>query len=383
MNICPEGAIRMIADEEGFLYPNIAAERCIECGRCVEVCDFQSQYRPDRNLTPPVVYAIKHKSDPARMRSSSGGAFTALSDQVLAEGGVIYGAAFDENFRVQHRSARNESERNQFCGSKYTQSDLNNVFKEIQKALKQNQSVLFSGTGCQTAGLNSFLARTNTPTENLLTVDLICHGTPSPKLFADYIACLESKYQKKVAGFYFRSKVAGWGFTQQVLFNDGSEDHTSPLSQAFKELFLANICLRPACHRCKYASTKRTSDITLSDFKGIQNLHPDFADPLGVSAMILNTEKGYALYQKIKENIHSVASNMDELSAKQLNLKQPTPAHPKRDEFWSEYRKRGFDPVIKKYTGYGLSNRLRKKLSSGIQNIFQKSGAAPAAKKGL
>jgi coenzyme F420-reducing hydrogenase beta subunit len=383
MSICPQKAIKMSPDEEGFLYPVIDRDLCIECGRCVEVCDFQSRYSPDRNPPLPAVYAVKHKSDPVRMRSSSGGAFTALSDLVLAEGGVIYGAVFDDKFRVQHQPARNESERNLFCGSKYVQSDLKNVFKEIQKELQQNRSVLFSGTGCQVAGLLSFLAHTRTPVEKLLTVDLICHGTPSPKLFADYITFLESKYQKKIAGFYFRSKVAGWGFTQQILFTDGQEDHTSPLSQAFKELFLANICLRPACHRCTYARTRRTSDITLSDFKGIQDLHPDFADHLGISAMILNTEKGHALYQKIKENIYSVASNIDDLSIKQLNLKQPTPAHPKRNEFWSNYRKRGFEHVIKKYTGYGLINGLRNRLSPAIQNILQKPGAALTAKKGL
>jgi len=350
MGTCPEQAITMQPDEEGFLYPVIDEVRCVECGMCKTVCAFQSVSSRETDLKEPTVYAVKHRSDVVRQFSSSGGAFTAISDLVLARSGVVFGAAFNSHFRVHHRVANDAAGRDTFRGSKYVQSNMEMVFTEVRDALNRNNDVLFSGTGCQVAGLQSFLLSSHTKTDNLLTVDVICHGTPSPKIFADYISLLEVVHHSSVENFYFRSKVNGWGFTQQAFFSDGTEDHSSRLSQAFKELFLSNICLRPACHNCKYSNVFRPSDITISDFKGIDEIHPEFTDVLGVSAMMINTVKGNNVYHQIKKDLVSLPSDIQRLTDKQLNLRQPTPANPNRDEFWTNYFLKGFGFVVEKYT---------------------------------
>jgi len=226
------------------------------------------------------------------------------------------------------------------------------VFSEIQEKLNTGKRVLFSGTACQVAGLNSFLKHVQTFTENLLTVDVICHGTPSPTVFTNYISLIERQHQSSISKFNFRSKVNGWGFTQQVFFADGTEDHVSKLSQAFKELFLLNICLRPACHNCKYTNFFRPSDITISDFKGIDEIYPDFTDALGVSALMINTENGNNVYHQIEQDLVWLPSTTHELASKQLNLKEPTPSNPQREVFWNDYFQNGIGYVLEKYTSW-------------------------------
>ncbi len=350
MNSCPENAITMQPDEEGFLYPVIDDGKCLDCGICKLVCAFQSSQTSLPVRKVPSVYAVKHKSDAVRQLSSSGGAFTAISDLVLEKGGIVYGAAFDDHFQVHHKAASNPTERNEFRGSKYVQSNMALIFHEIKALLNSGKSVMFIGTGCQVSGLNRFLRYSHTMTDNLLTVDVICHGTPSPKIFADYISLIEIIHQSSVVKFNFRSKINGWGFTQQIFFSDGTEDHTSKLSQAFKELFLSNICLRPACHCCKYSNIYRSSDITISDFKGINEIHPDFTDVLGISAMMINSDKGINIFHQIEKDLVYLPSNIHELAYKQQNLKEPTFPNPKRDDFWSDYFQNGIRYVVEKYT---------------------------------
>lgn len=352
MSSCPENAISMQADEEGFLYPVIDDETCVDCGMCRLVCAFQSNPAHQSDRKEPTVFAVKHRSDGVRQNSSSGGAFTAISDWALSKGGIVYGAAFTDDFHVHHRAARTTIERDEFRGSKYVQSNIAMVFPEIQEILNSGKRVLFSGTPCQVAGLKCYLKQSLTCAENLLTVDVICHGTPSPTIFTDYISLIGTKHQSPVTKFLFRSKVNGWGFTQQVFFANGTEDHASKLSQAFKELFLSNICLRPACHDCKFTNFFRPSDITISDFKGIEEIYPDFSDALGVSAFIINTDKGNQVFHHIEKDLVWLPSTVYELASKQLNLKEPTPSNSRREVFWREYYQNGIGYVLQKYTSW-------------------------------
>lgn len=352
MSSCPENAISMEPDAEGFLYPVIDDGMCLDCGICSVVCAFQSNYPSPIVRKEPTVFAVKHRSDVVRQNSSSGGAFTAISDLVLDFGGIVYGAAFTDDFHVHHKAASNKIERDEFRGSKYVQSNTTLVFPEIQALLNNEKMVLFSGTPCQVAGLNSYLSHSHTLTEHLLTVDVICHGTPSPKVFTDYISLIELIHHSAVSKFNFRSKVNGWGFTQQIFFSDSTEDHVSKLSQAFKELFLSNICLCPACHNCKYTNFFRPSDITISDFKGIAEIYPDFTDSLGVSAMMINTDKGNDVYLHIEKDLVCLPTNIHELASKQLNLKEPTPPNSQREIFWGDFFQNGISYVMEKYSSW-------------------------------
>ena len=369
-SICPNKAITMKADEEGFLYPHIDESLCMECGLCKEVCAFQITYETTSNLKSPDVYALKHKSDKVRMSSSSGGAFSAISDFILSENGIIYGATYDENFCVIHKRAENKVERNKLRGSKYVQSDLKNVFVQIRQELKNGRLVLFTGTPCQVAGLNRYLKRLVIRTDQLITVDIICHGVPSPLVFADYINYCQEKSKRKVTDYRFRSKVNGWGHTEETIYENGRKDYTSALSQTYKELFYSSLCLRPACNNCKYTNFNRSSDITIADFWGIENYLPDFKDELGVSAVIINTSKGKSKYSHFKCNTNVVESRIEDCAAKQRNMHTPTPINPRRNEFWTDYSLGGFDYVIRKYTGYGL----KKEIKCGLRNQLDKMG---------
>jgi coenzyme F420-reducing hydrogenase beta subunit len=359
-SICPTQAISMKSSEEGFLYPKIHQESCIECGLCRKVCAFQNGYNTSNNFDKPEVYAIKHKSDEVRIKSSSGGIFTAISDYMLSRKGIIYGVTFDEKFHVIHKREETVEGRNKFRGSKYVQSDLNEVFIQIREDLNNDRNVLFTGTGCQVAGLNSYLEQSKVDTEKLLTVDMICHGVPSPRIFGDYISYLEKKNKSKVKQYYFRSKVNGWGHTEEVVFENGMHDHSSELSQVYKKLFYSDLCLRPACHQCEYTNFLRPADITMADYWGIENYFPEFKDALGVSAVLINTRKGKASFVQLTGNIDVISSNIYDCAAKQMNLYAPTHMKLRRPEFWNDYIQHGFDYIIKKYAGYSFNGRVKR-----------------------
>lgn len=360
MCVCPTKAIKMESDEEGFLYPVIDKDLCIECGLCIETCAFQKGYDSSDNYKNPDVYAIKHTSDEVRKNSSSGGAFTAISDYVLSEGGVIYGAAFDESMTVLHMRAKTELGRNKFRGSKYIQSNLNDVFCQVKKDLQEGKTVLFSGTGCQVASLKRYLMKLNISIKKLLLVDIICHGSSSPLIFSDYISYLEKKNECDIKQYFFRSKINGWKGTQEIIFKNGKHDYTSALSQVHSSLYYSNLCLRPSCFSCRYTNIVRPSDITIADYWGVENYFPEFRDSLGVSAVIINTKKGSEVYSEIIDIIESIPSNIEDCSSGQRNLREPTPVNPKREAFWSDYRRNGFEFVIKKYAGYSIIGRLKR-----------------------
>ncbi len=183
MSICPKDAITMAADKEGFLYPQIDEALCIECDLCTQVCAFHDSYRIGGNYDQPLVYAAKHRSDEVRMNSSSGGLFTAISDFVLERNGVVYGAAFGKDFEVRHHRAETVEERDRFRGSKYVQSNLLGIYKEVKTELRKGKTVLFTGTPCQNAGLRSFL---NKEYERLYLCDIVCHGTQA-RFWRNYV----------------------------------------------------------------------------------------------------------------------------------------------------------------------------------------------------
>lgn len=371
-SICPSEAIRMLPDEEGFVYPEIDPDACIDCRLCKDVCAFQNGYNTSNNLDTPDVYAVKHQSDEVRQISASGGAFTAISDYILSKRGVIYGVAFAENFRLLHQRAETKKERDLFCGSKYIQSELGDVFKQIANDLTAGRHVLFTGTSCQVGGLNEFLKKKNINRDLLLTADILCFGTPSLKVFRDFIAYLGKKKKSKVIHYSFRSKVLGWGHTEKAQFEDGTVDYTSTLSQAYKYLFHSRICLRPSCYQCKYANFMRPGDITLGDFWGIEKYHPEFTDKLGVSLVILNTQKARNVYSALS-GIDCVKSNMRECAEKQKRFSRAAEINPKRDAFWGDYKKYGFDYIIKKYTNYGCQNKRVKWILLKLQTYKRRA----------
>lgn len=208
-SICAHNAITMKPDVMGFLYPKVDKNKCTDCGLCEKVCAFHENYDKSLNLPLPVAYAARHKDMKEVETSRSGATFIAISDYIIENGGIVYGAGYTDHFRVIHKRAVTKEERNEFKGSKYVQSDLNGVFRQVKEDLRNGKIVLFSGTPCQTAGLHSFVG--NKLRENLFLVDIICHGVPSPFIWRDYLIYLENKYGSKICYVNFRDKgMFGW-----------------------------------------------------------------------------------------------------------------------------------------------------------------------------
>ena len=366
MNICPQRAINMVADDEGFKYPEINQKLCIECKMCKKVCTFQNGYNTKNNLKEPLVYAAKHKKDEIRMSSSSGGTFTAISDYVLDEKGVVYGVQFDGYFNVIHGRASNKEDRDKFKGSKYVQSDLSDIFQIIKKDLNNSLLVLFTGTPCQCAGLKAYLTKCTVSMENLLLCDIVCHGTPSPLMWKEYLHFCETANKSKIINYEFRSKILGWHtHTEASTYLNGKVDYKSSLSQSEKSLFYSHNTLRIACHNCRYTNLQRISDITIADFWGIEKSIPDFDDNKGVSLIMVNTPKGQDLFGHIKPALKCCES--DTKKCFQPQLQHPCKPSSKRDEFWKDYYTKGYPYIIKKYTDFGYKNALKKFMKKTLE----------------
>lgn len=365
-NVCPTSAITMKADDEGFLYPQIDISKCNECELCKRVCAFQNGYDTKENFDIPYVYAVKHVDDKIRTSSSSGGAFTAIAEDLFNKNGVVYGVALDKDFAVVHQRAETIEESVKFKGSKYVQSDLKNIFQNVKEDLAMGRQVLFTGTPCQTAGLNSYLM--NTDKSKLLLCDLVCYGTPSPLIWEDHVRFLEKKMKSEIDEYLFRSKVKGWQIsTVQITYKNGKKDYESKLSQAHKNLFFSGVMMRPACYNCKYTNFNRPSNITIADFWGIEKHMPEFFDNKGVSLVLVNNPKGEVLFNNIKGNLEYKESNTD--VCKHSSLHQPAKPPPKRNMFWLDYKGHGYKYVIKKYVGYGNLNSLKRFLNESLQKI--------------
>ena len=356
INICPKKAIAMHSDEEGFEYPQIDSTKCIDCGLCKKVCAFQaeSSFRPSFEQQ---AYAAKHKNDHIRMNSSSGGLFSAISDLILSMGGVVYGAAFDEEFNVVHQRAETPQQCAKFRGSKYVQSDLNTVFDQINKDLLSERKVLFTGTPCQCAGLKNYLNYSHCTTDNLIICDLVCHGVPSPILWRDHIKQLTKKGE--IQGYYCRPKEISWHASPDlIVYKNGKRDYRSPLSQEHKTIYYTRTALRPSCHSCKYTTTDRVSDITIADFWGIEKSMPEFDDEKGISLVLLNSNKGLELFHKIKGRLEYKASPIEQCLQPQLI--HPTAPSVNRERFWQDYQKHGYVYITKKYANVGFIAALKR-----------------------
>lgn len=359
MNICPQRAIKMEKDEEGFLYPVVDKEKCIECGLCKKVCAFQKGYNVENRLEEVGVYATKNKSDEVRMHSASGGMFYAIAKYVLNKNGVVYGVVFDDWIHAIHVRTDSMDGIKKMMGSKYSQSELGEIYKEVKKDLKNEKLVLFTGTPCQVAGLNKFLQ--NIDKTNLILVDLVCHGTPSPYLFQDYIKFIEKNKKKKIIGYYHRSKKIAWQqHTENIVYEDGKEDYTSRLSQTWKRLFGTTLFFRPSCYSCKYTNTKRTGDITIGDFWGIEKYNKEFTDNKGVSLTLVNTIKGQKVFDEISKDLIINNRKIEEAIVKNPQLKQPINIDiDERNKFWNDYKTKGFKYIASKYGGYNNIGKLK------------------------
>ncbi|MGN0517199.1 MAG: Coenzyme F420 hydrogenase/dehydrogenase, beta subunit C-terminal domain [Acutalibacteraceae bacterium] len=356
-DICPHKCINMTYDGEGFLYPVIDESSCIDCGLCTGVCPVINAPIQDNNIKPNA-FALINKNDDERFASSSGGAFPLLAKMMINNGAIVFGAVFDDEFNVLHSSAQSVEDIKKQCSSKYVQSNTNGCYKLVNNLLKEGKEVMFVGTPCQAAGLKHYLGGTDT--SNLLLVDFVCHGVPSPGVWKKY---LSEKFDDihDIKDINFRYKKHGW---RDLYFNagfiSGKPDVCEPSGKnEYFMGFLKNITLRPTCYDCKFKTANRISDITLADFWGVMHVLPEMYDNKGCSLILTHTQKGL---QKIKDTepyARLVSVDFDKAAAHNTAILRSAPKHKNRDKFFDDYkagksvipalRAAGKEPIYKKF----------------------------------
>lgn len=349
--VCPKQCIKMKPDSLGFKYPKVDYSECIECGLCEKICPFNMSTSV---LAEPEAYAGVNVNTDELLNSSSGAIFVSISDFILENGGVVYGAAYGPNLNVEHIRATNKQERDLLRGSKYVQSDLKSTIYDVISDLKNDRLVLFTGTPCQNAGVNA--AVPSKYKSNLLLVDIICHGCPSPKVWNDYVSWFSKRHDGvELTYAIFRDKrTSGWKAYTELFYGDGSVYK----GKYFINLFKKDIMLRKACGKCPFSSLNRPSDITIGDFWGYEKYKPSLnTNGLGVSLILVNTKKGDEYFNKFKTKIRYECVPLK--YCLQRNLEYPTPLNPLSEEFAREFSSRGIQFVLRRYGDFGFINKLK------------------------
>lgn len=307
------------------------------------------------NWNKPEVFAVQNKDEKVRALSRSGGIFTALSDYVLEQDGVVYGCVLTEDFEAVHVRADSTHVRDRMRGSKYIQSRMNDTYKNVKYDLEAGRKVLFSGTSCQVAGLKGYLRREY---ENLLCIDIVCHGVPSPKVWKTYLAWQEKKSRSKVKKVDFRNKKDfGWRDHIETLCLENGKIVNS---KVFTTLFYGHSILRPCCYECPYKSVVHPGDITIADYWGIEKAAPEFDDNKGVSLVLINNENGNEVFDAIKDRMKWQETRLED--SMQPPLIAPFPEPMNRRKFWNDFANRDFNYIVKKYGSEGIKNRIKNTL---------------------
>lgn len=329
-DICPRQAITFNADDEGFWYPKVDVKKCIDCGLCEKICPFQKKYPCVKDMP---VYAAINPENEVRRRSSSGGIFSMLAEQVVRDGGVVFGATFDEEWMVSHSVAETVDDILLFQGSKYVQSKVSGCYRNVKQYLNTGRKVLFSGTACQIAGLKGFLLKEY---ENLITIDVVCHGVPSPGIWLEYITKLQSK--SDISYIFFRDKRNSWRhYNFTVVFSNGTELSEEHNKNIYMQGFLHDYYLRPSCHHCRVKGKECGSDITLGDFWGIEKIIPELNDDGGVSLILTHTNKGQNLIQGLSMPLYKTTFSQAVLT--NTSVVASTPMSKWRACFYERYKR--------------------------------------------
>lgn len=367
-NCCPTNAISMVTDKEGFVYPVVNSNKCINCNNCERVCPYVTKQIKADDLKK--CFAAYNKNSQDRSNSSSGGMFIALSKEIIRQGGIVYGSAFDEKFLAYHTSAESYDELQKLLGSKYMQSRIGDVYKNVKKQLISGRKVLFVGTGCQIGGLLGYLEKEY---DNLICVDIICLGAPSPRIWADYLNTFFK--EKEIKKVNFKEKSLGWHtFSLKIQSLHGSfcknGRETYFYSGYFKHLYS-----RPSCSECIFKQGNRLSDITLSDCWGYSYIAPELDDNKGLSSIVCHTVKGYKLFQKIQDQLVWKDAFLDDILKYNSNYCTAAPMGKDREAFWSDYDKISKIKVFKTYCQPEKTNTIKKmikKLKAKLKRYLNK-----------
>lgn len=348
VNVCPEKSIIIKNDQEGFYFPEIVQEFCINCKYCEQKC-------PNVNMPQISIqtrgYAVKNKNEKVRRKSTSGGVFPLLAEYVIDKGGSVYGAAYNSDFSVRHIAITEKNNIFLLQGAKYTQSILERCFAKIKSQLHAGRYILFSGTPCQCRGMKAFLGKEN---DNLITVDIICHGVPSPKVWQAYIDYRSQKENNGVRPqkINMRSKVSGWSkysYSTEFDYGNGKITRIHNSQDLFMRAFVGNICLRNSCSNCKAKGVERCTDFTLGDYWGIWNQYPEFDDNKGTSVVFVHSKKGQEILEQLRDKIECLEVNLEDAYKENKSLVNSSMPHPDREEFLAQVTAENFEELMKKF----------------------------------
>lgn len=345
VNVCPRQCILMRVDEEGFYYPIIDKEKCIECGLCEKVCPVESSQSSNDSM--PKVYAAYLRNTGERMKSTSGGIFYAIAKWVVEQHGIVYGAAFDENFKLKHIGVDRMEDLSQLRGSKYLQSYVGNVFSEIKQHLKAGRWVYFVGVGCQVAGLKAFLRKNY---DTLITSDLVCHGVPSQLMFDWHLGYLRQKEKGQIVSYSFRD-YEGWGGCEKYDFISlNGKRITRKIYGYFLSPYLYSFMWafthRYSCYGCKFARIPRQGDVTLADFWGVKKFFPKINADKGVSLVLVNNCQGNRIWNQVNSELEYQESSVENAAVENANLTHASSTIPQiRRHCYELIAQRGYKSV--------------------------------------
>lgn len=370
--ICPKNCIRMKADKEGFLYPCVDESQCIKCNACNTVCPVQNPVAEEE--TTQKAYLVQHNDEKVRLDSSAGGAFTAIATVILQKGGVVFGAAYDENFYVQHSYVEAVDDLKKFRNSKYVQSDLGDSFRLAKEFLQDGRWVCFSGTPCQIEGLSKFLRK---PYEKLILVDVVCHGIPSPLIWNKYL-----EYQKqtfpKLDNIRFRDKFYGYKYSTMSIIQDGKNVyHAGSQLDPMLRAFFTDTCDRPSCYECPFKKRYRISDFTIWDCFSVYNFDKKLDDDKGTTRVLCHSQKAENMMQEVTKLAKCKEVPADKLVAGVKEMFESVPMSSKRAAFMTDAERLHGTELFKKY--YPVTRKVKAK--TAIRKALLVTGVYKMAKK--
>lgn len=351
-NACPVKCIKMDSDSEGFLYPIVDASICIKCSKCLRVCPFEKQ----NLLNHPIEFKEAQSKDRQTLENcSSGGIFGEVAKYILEQGGIVFGASY-QNGGVEHIAVSEVSDLGRVLGSKYLQSDTKETFEECKAYLDKGKLVLYAGTGCQINALNHFLGKEY---RNLYTIDIVCHGVPSRKLYSAYCKHIKSVRHKDISRINMRDKSDGWKSTRlRIYYKDGSSEFGTNLCHLWSKLFQYGFALRPSCYKCTFCQINRSGDLTLGDYWGYKENRSSLNNRLGISEILVNTLKGQNLIASINDKIEINTITEKEATTNQPQLLRPTRLPQERFQFYKHLSRWPFYFVSAHYCGYGVLGKI-------------------------
>lgn len=363
MQKCPKGCITVGKDKDGFLRPEIDRDKCIGCDLCEKVCP---------QINAPVfndcIAAYAMKSKEFIVNSTTAGIFAISASHILMNNGVVFGVRLTEKNKAETVYITQTDDLKYLQGSKYVQSYTGNCYKEAEAFLKDGRTVLFSGTPCQIAGLKQYL---NKEYDNLYTIDLVCHGVPSQELFDSFWNYMEKKNNQKLSEWRFRAKeVEGWTQVDHLIF-EKKHQYQNEYSNPYTYHFLKGSILRESCYNCQFSQKKRVGDITLGDYWGIQQFHPNFMSDEGVSLVLANTNQGTRLLDEIKDKVIMINSELKNMQLRNKGLVCKAERPPERDKIYEDYHRLPFEQFIKERLSIPFS--LKRSLKSLLPYKLRKA----------